>query len=69
MEREAQSAEEMGKEYYPLIVLWRGNDLILGWKTVGEFLRQVLGCPKLGDVLLLDIGGHPLALTFGSGHG
>ena len=56
-------------EYYPLVVLRCGDDLPLGWKTVGDFLRQVPGRPKLGDVLLLDGGSHPLALTSGSGHG
>ena len=36
---------------------------------MGDFLRQVPGRPKLGDVLLLDGGDHALALTTGSGHG
>ena len=44
----------MGDEYHPLIGLRCGDDLPLGWKTVGDFLRQVSGRPKLGDVLLLD---------------
>ena len=59
----------MGDEYHPLIGLRCGDDLPLGWKTVGDFLRQVPGRPKLTNVLLLDGGDHPLALTSGSGHG
>ena len=38
-------------------------------KVVGDFLRQVPGCPKLSNVLLLDGGCHPLALASRSGHG
>ena len=59
----------MGDEYHPLVGLRRGDDLRLGWKTVGDFLHQIPGRPKLSNVLLLDRGDHPLALTTGSGHG
>ena len=59
----------MRDEYHPLIGLRCGDDLPLGWKTVGDFLRQVPGRPKLSNVLLLDGGDHPLAMTSGSGHG
>ena len=46
-----------------------GDDLPLGWKPVSDFFRQLPGLPKLGDVLILDRGGHPLALPSRSGHG
>ena len=36
---------------------------------VSYLLRQVFGRPKLRNVLLLDGGDHPLALTSGSRHG
>ena len=36
---------------------------------MGDLLRQISGRPKLSNVLLLDGGDHPLALTAGSGHG
>ena len=59
----------MGDEYYPLSGLWRGDDLSLGRHTMVDFVRQIPGRPKLSNVLLLDRGDHPLALTSGSGHG
>ena len=59
----------MGDEYYPLSGLRHGDDLSLGLQTVGDLLRQIPGRPKLSNVLLLDGGDHPLALTSGSGHG
>ena len=39
------------------------------WGVAGDFLRQVPGRPELSNVLLLDGGDHPLALTTGSRHG
>ena len=59
----------VGDEYYPLCGLRRGDDLSLGRQTVGDLLRQISGRPELSNVLLLDGGDHPLALTTGSGHG
>ena len=59
----------MGDEDHPLVGLRGGDDLSLGWKPVGDFFRQIPGLPKLSDVLLLNGGGHPLALPSGSGHG
>ena len=59
----------MGNEHYPLGGLRRGDNLSLGRQTVGDLLCQISGRPKLSNVLLLDGGDHPLALTTGSGHG
>ena len=59
----------MGDEYYPLSGLRHGDNLYLGRQAVGDLLRQISGCPELSNVLLLDGGNHPLALTTGSGHG
>ena len=61
--------DEMGDEHHPLIGLRGGDDLPLGRKPVGDFFRQIPGLPKLGDVLLLDGGGHSLASCSRSGHG
>ena len=61
--------EEMGDEYYPLYGLRRGDDLSLGWQTMGDLLCQIFGRPELSNVLLLDGGDHPLALTTRSVHG
>ena len=52
-----------------LMGLWGGDNLSLGRKPMGDFLGQVPSLPELRDVLLLDRGGHPLALTSGSVHG
>ena len=49
--------------------LRRGYDLSLSRQAVSDLLRQISGRPKLSNVLLLDGGDHPLALTSGSGHG
>ena len=65
----SQAADEMGEEYHPLLGLRGRDDLSLGRKPVGDLLGQISGLPELGDVLLLDGGDHPLALTTGSGHG
>ena len=59
----------MREEYYPLVGLRRGDDLSLGRQAVGDSLRQISGRPGLSNVLLLDGGDHPLALTTGFGHG
>src|SRR4051812_37479726 len=59
----------MREEHHPLVGFWCRDYLSLGRKPVGDLLRQIPGLPKLGDVLLLNGGGHPLALTSGSGHG
>ena len=59
----------MGHEYHPLCGLWHGDNLSLGWQTMGDLLCQIFGRPELSNVLLLDGGDHPLALTTGSGHG
>src|SRR4051812_15789460 len=69
VEWKPQPAEEMRKEYYPLVGLRRGENLPLGWQAVGDFLRQISGRSELSNVLLLDGGDHPLALTTRSGHG
>ena len=68
-EWEPQPAEEMWKEYYPLVGLRRGDNLSLGRQAMGHSLCQISGRPELSNVLLLDGGDHPLALTTGSGHG
>ena len=68
MKWKPQSADEVREENYPLSRLRGGNDLPLGGQTVGDSFRQIPGRPKLGDVLLLDGGDHPLALASGSGH-
>ena len=38
VERESQPADEVGDEHDPLMGLWSGDDLSLGWKPVGDFL-------------------------------
>ena len=69
VERESQPADEMGEKYHPLLGLWGGYDLSLGWKSMSDVHGQVPGLPEFLDVLLLDGGGHPLASSSGSGHG
>ena len=59
----------MREEYYPLVGLRRGDDLSLGRQAVGHPRRQISGRSELSNVLLLDGGDHPLALTAGSGQG
>ena len=44
-EGKAQSAEEMGKEYYPLMRPWGGEELPLFGKPVRDVVRQVSGLP------------------------
>ena len=63
MKWEAQSAEEMGKEYYPLMGPRGGDELSL----VGEPVPgQISSAAQLLDVPLRNRGGHPLASR--SGH-
>ena len=56
----------MGKEDYPLMGFGHWDDLSRVQQPVRDILGQVSGLPKLGDVLLCDRGGHPLASR--SGH-
>ena len=67
MERESQSAEEMGEEYHPLMGLWAGDELSLIWEPVRDIIVQVSVSPQFLDVSLRDGGDHPLASR--SGHG
>ena len=53
MEWEAQSAEEMGKEYYPLMGPGGGDELPL----VGELVCDIAGQIS-GDAQLLDMVGE-----------
>ena len=69
MEGQSQPADEVGEKHHPLLGLRGGDDLSLGWKSMSDVLGQVPGLPELLDVLLLDGGGHPLALRSGSRHG
>ena len=66
MEWEAQSAEEMGKKYYPLMGPGGGDELSLVGEPVRDVAGQISGDAQLLDVPLRDGGGHPLA-SF-SGH-
>ena len=61
MEREAQSGEEMGKEYYPLMGLGDGDELSLVGEPVRDVAGQIFGAAQLLDVPLCNRGGHPLA--------
>ena len=61
MEWKAQSAEEMGKEYYPLMGPRGGDELPLVGEPVRDVCGQVSGRPELRNILLLHGGGHPLA--------
>src|SRR3954464_1406561 len=67
VERIAQSAEEVGKEHYPLMGTWGGEELPLFGKPVRDVVRQVSVLPQFFDVSLRDVGDHPLASR--SGHG
>ena len=67
MEWEAQSTEEMGKKYYPLMGPGGGDDPPLIWEPVCDVVGQVSGSPQFLDVSLRDGGDHPLASH--SGHG
>ena len=61
VERESRSAEEMGKEHYPLMGPGGGDELPLFWEPVRDDVGQVSGSPQLLDVSLRDGGGHPPA--------
>ena len=45
VERKAQSAEEMGEKYNPLMGPKRGDELPLIWKPVRDIVRQVSDLP------------------------
>ena len=66
MEWEAQSAEEMGKEYHPLMGPGGGDELPLVGEPVRDVAGQVSGAAQPLDVPLRNGGGHPLASR--SGH-
>ena len=53
MEWEAQSAEEMGKKYYPLVGLGGGDELSLVGEPVHDVVGQISGAAQLLDVPLL----------------
>ena len=61
MDRKAQSAEEVGKEHYPLMGPWGGEELPLFGEPVRDVVRHVSGLRQLFDVSLRDGGDHPLA--------
>src|SRR3954466_15983699 len=65
VERKAQSAEEMGKEYYPPMGPWGGEELPLFGKPVRDVVRQVSGFPRFFYVSLHNGGDHPLASRSG----
>ena len=65
VERESQSAEEMGEEHYPLMGPG-GDELPLIGEPVRDVIGQVSGSPQFLDVSLRDGGDHPLASH--SGH-
>ena len=67
MERESQSAEEMGEEYYPLMGPGCGDELPLIWEPVRDVVGQVSSSPQFLDVSIRDGGDHPPASC--SGHG
>src|SRR4051812_29058821 len=67
VERKTQSAEEVGKEYNPLMGPWGGEEFPLFGKPVRDVVRQVSGLPQFFVMALRDGGDHPLASR--SGHG
>ena len=52
VKRKAQSVEEMGEKYDPLMGPRGGDELPLIWKPVHNVVRQVSGLPQLFDVPL-----------------
>ena len=66
MKWEAQSAEEMGKENYPLMGPGGGDELSLVGEPMRDVAGQVFGAAQLLDMPLHDGGGHPFASR--SGH-
>ena len=69
VKKESQPADKVSEKHNPFMGLWGRDDLSLGWEPVGDFLGQISSLLELGDVLLLDAGGRPLALRSGSRHG
>ena len=67
MQREAQSAEEMGEKHDPLMGPGGGDELPLIWEPVRDVFGQVFSSSQLLDVSLRDGGDHPPASC--SGHG
>ena len=69
MKWEAQSTEEMGKKYYPLMGPRGGDELSLVGEPVRDVAGQVSDAAQPLDVPLRNGGGHPLALRSKSRHG
>ena len=67
MKWEAQSVEEMGEKYYPLMGPGGGDELPLVGEPVRDVAGQISGAAQLLDVPLRNGGGHPLSSR--SGHG
>ena len=65
MKWEAQSAEEMGKEYYPIVRPGGRDELHLVEEPVHDVAGQISGPAQLLDVPLRNGGGHPLASCSG----
>ena len=65
VEWEAQSVEEMGKEYHPLMRSRGGDELPFIGEPVRDIAGQLSGLAQLFDVPLRDVGGHPLASRSG----
>ena len=66
MKWEAQSTEEVGKEYDPLMGPGGGDELPLVGLPMRDVAGKVSGAAQLFDVLLLNGGGQPFASR--SGH-
>ena len=62
---EAQSAEEMGKEYHPLMGPRGGDGLPLVGEPMRDVAGQISGVAQLLDVPLRNGGGQPLASRSG----
>src|SRR4051812_23217392 len=60
VERKAQSAEEVGKKYNPLMGLWGGEMLPLFGEPARDVFGQVCRLAQLFDMDLRDGGDHPL---------
>ena len=68
VEGEAQAAEEVRDKHNTLIGLRCRDNLPWSRKPMLDICGQVSDLPKLHNVVLLNRGGHPLALRDGSGH-
>ena len=68
MEAKPSPAEKVRYEHDPLVELWCGDDLHFFGEPVFDFCGQVPRLLELFDILLHHGGGHPLALSTGSGH-